>query len=53
MDRTNLMKYFRSDDYIEDLSEDDKFEIALACVAQSDLLYNLVSNAIDLYRQEA
>lgn len=45
--RNQILEYFRSDEYIEELDENDKEEIALACLHNSDYLATILDRAID------
>jgi len=53
MDRQDIMDWFRDDENIEDklhsLSDCDKYEIALICLAHSDDLYSILDHSINLY----
>ena len=45
--REQVMEFFRSEEYIEALSMDDKYDIALTCLSFSDELCTNVETLID------
>ena len=46
--RIEVMDFFRSDEYIEEMNIEDRVEIALLCMAYSEYLYTTLESAIDL-----
>ena len=44
--RQELLDYFRSDAFIEDLTDEDKYYIALQCVCGSDYIYEKLKELI-------
>lgn len=50
INREKFMEYFRSDDYGEELSTDDKIEIFINCLAgSSDITKELLNDVCDNY----
>lgn len=47
--REQVMEYFRSDAYIEEMSIDDRDEIALDCVAYSDNIHRHLEKLLVVY----
>lgn len=50
--RDQVMEYFRSDRYIDDLRPWDKYEIALDCIAHSEMLHKELEFLINRYENE-
>lgn len=46
--RDQIMEFFRSDRDIEELTEDDKNEIAICCLSYNNSLCEIIDNALDL-----
>lgn len=52
MEREDIMKFFRDDERLNELSIDDRYEISLACLAFNDRLCRLLEIAYDLAEED-
>lgn len=52
MDTESVLSFFRDDDILSLLSEDDRYEIALECISHSDFLYTGLEKLIRKYEKE-
>lgn len=55
MNRNKIMQFFRNEDldeYLHTLSDEDKYEIAFACLGHSEYLTTKLEESIKYYTEE-